>query len=397
MAAFGTNDSPEIIDSHIHLYAASHLPTLSWAPSLPSTHVLNRQNSITQYRAAISSPSFHPPPSSLRGFIFLETDRLSHPTSTDPSTWTHPLAEISFLFRIATGQPLAPPPSFSSSTTTTTTPRSAEDEDEDEGFIPADAPLLLAIIPWAPLAAGPTALSHYISLARSPPHCPSEPLFRNYVKGFRYLLQDKPAGTLSSPAFVDSLRWMAREGYVFDLGVDARQGGVGQVREVCEVLDELARDSDGGGEWGLPKVVVNHLCKPNLRIPLERVRRDGEFLEWKECMERMARYEGVYMKLSGLFSEMEDGWLEEGKVINDVAGVVESVYPWVEVIFDAFGAQRVMFGSDWPVCNVGGGGAEVAWGNWRVVVEGLLEKRGMRKEEKRRIWAGTAREAYGID
>lgn len=57
------------------------------------------------------------------------------------------------------------------------------------------------------------------------------------VKGFRYLVQDKPAGTMLSDGFIDSLRWMGRNGYAFDLGVDARSGGLWQLTEAVEMIE----------------------------------------------------------------------------------------------------------------------------------------------------------------
>lgn len=53
-----------------------------------------------------------------------------------------------------------------------------------------------------------------------------------------------------------------------------------------------------------------------------------------------------------------------------------------------------MFGSDWPVCNVGGGGNRVTWGRWRRVVEELLERRNFDEEQKRLIWGDVALKAY---
>lgn len=103
------------------------------------------------------------------------------------------------------------------------------------------------------------------------------------------------------------------------------------------------------------------------------------------------------MKLSGAFSELPPlpspalGTSEE----DVVASTIKRLRPWTDVIFDTFGPQRVMFGSDWPVCNVGGGG-QVAWRRWREVVAGILEQRGLSEDEKRDVWGGVAAKAYGI-
>lgn len=62
-----------------------------------------------------------------------------------------------------------------------------------------------------------------------------------------------------------------------------------------------------------------------------------------------------------------------------------------------------MFGSDWPVCDVGGprgkGKAEGEggnWGLWREVVEVWMEERGMGDEERGMVWGGSAARAYGV-
>lgn len=100
------------------------------------------------------------------------------------------------------------------------------------------------------------------------------------------------------------------------------------------------------------------------------------------------------MKLSGAFSELQP---LEAESEPDFGEIVERVQPWTDVVFDVFGAERVMFGSDWPVCNVGGGGNDVAWGRWRRVVEEVLERRGLSEEEKRGVWGSVALHAYGIE
>ena len=108
----------------------------------------------------------------------------------------------------------------------------------------------------------------------------------------------------------------------------------------------------------------------------------------------MAQYPKTYMKLSGAFSELPS--LPPAPE-PDIFSLVERLHPWTDAVFDAFGPERVMFGSDWPVCNLGGGGNDVAWKRWRYVVEGVLERRGLSEEQKRGLWGTVAMRAYGID
>lgn len=66
---------PPIVDSHVHLFPRSHLPSLAWySPDGP----LASQHSVDQYRAAAAPAS-----SPVRGFIFLETDRISSVQESD--------------------------------------------------------------------------------------------------------------------------------------------------------------------------------------------------------------------------------------------------------------------------------------------------------------------------
>lgn len=72
------------------------------------------------------------------------------------------------------------------------------------------------------------------------------------------------------------------------------------------------------------------------------------------------------------------------------------IAPWVAAVFRASGPDRIMFGSDWPVCNLGGGGAKVAWRNWRWVVEETLRDQSLSEDEKAAVWGGTAARASKI-
>ncbi|KUI61349.1 hypothetical protein VP1G_08547 [Cytospora mali] len=80
--------------------------------------------------------------------------------------------------------------------------------------------------------------------------------------------------------------------------------------------------------------------------------------------------------------------------------IFESTMSWLAVVVAAFGPSRIMFGSDWPVCTVGveegEDGQEGAWEKWRKVVDRLCWMSSFSDEEKKMVFAGTARRAYGI-
>lgn len=190
-----------LVDSHIHLFPGSHLPTLTWyEPNGP----LSSQHSVAEYRQATASASTY-----LRGFVFVETDRISSAEESGKG-WLHALDEISLLTRVITGEAVS-----------------------GEGHQREDRHFCLAFVPWAPVPGGPTALDKYIALAKE--RTQTEEVWRR-LRGVRYLVQDKPAGVMLQSDFIAGLKWLGKQGLAFDLGVDARQGGLGQLREAVEMM-----------------------------------------------------------------------------------------------------------------------------------------------------------------
>lgn len=98
------------------------------------------------------------------------------------------------------------------------------------------------------------------------------------------------------------------------------------------------------------------------------------------------------MKLSGAFNEFSPS-----PTPATVEDMFEALKPFLNVVFESF-PGRVMFGSDWPVCNVGGPkGEEGNWGFWKEVVERVLDERGMSEQEKESVWWRAGCEAYRIE
>jgi L-rhamnono-1,4-lactonase len=139
------------------------------------------------------------------------------------------------------------------------------------------------------------------------------------------------------------------------------------------------------------------MCKPNLRIEtgLELVHHP-EYISWCEQIERLARFPTAYMKLSGLFSELPPLPLftSEAEETALIVSLAHKIRPWTDAIFQRFGPSRIMFGSDWPVCNIGGGGNTLAWVRWKRVVEMVLEERAVTESERRDVWGRVAGKVY---
>jgi L-fuconolactonase len=86
--------------------------------------------------------------------------------------------------------------------------------------------------------------------------------------------------------------------------------------------------------------VIDHIAKPLIK--------DGIVSPWKEDIVALAKFPNVYCKLSGMVTEADwNTWKPE------------NIRPYLDVIMDAFGPERILIGSDWPVCLVAGKYSEV--------------------------------------
>ncbi|KAL9015795.1 MAG: hypothetical protein Q9185_006830 [Variospora sp. 1 TL-2023] len=351
-----------IVDTHVHLYPRAELQSLAWCDEgnpLHSQHSVDEYLDATQGLSKISNQE-------VRGFIFIETDRKSSLDSE--AGWEEPLRELDWIKRIADG-----------------TPRPGE------GHGPEHAPLCLGIVPWAPIPSGSEAMSRYVHVASS-----RVGSSWRLVKGFRYLVQDKPPGTMLSKGFIASLKWMGRSSYAFDLGVDVRSGGLWQLREAREMVENAHQ--------GLPEkekvvIVISMLHLMHDRDLNGNPNTDA-FDGWRLEMSRLAACANVYVKISGGFSEINTlpngseqgapGSYTRDHLLQDIRNWVER---WLKETLMIFGPRRLMWGSDWPVCNIGGGGNEVSWMNWWSLIRAFVAD-NMTREDQTDFWSGNALKAY---
>ncbi len=117
-------------------------------------------------------------------------------------------------------------------------------------------------------------------------------------------------------------------------------------------------------------LVLDHLAKPRIK--------DQAFDDWEANFRAAAKCENVYCKLSGMITEADwKNWKPA------------DLKPYIDIALDAFGPDRLMYGSDWPVCELAG--------SYELVHAALAENiADLSETEQQRIWAGTAAEFYGI-
>jgi L-rhamnono-1,4-lactonase len=188
------------------------------------------------------------------------------------------------------------------------------------------------------------------------------------------------------PELIAALRWLGQHNLMYDVGVDARSVGEHKLRELCKMLLLFNETTDTK-----LKFIINHLGKPNLQPDFTSG--SDHFKRWARSILQISTFQRTYMKLSGLFSEMPAQMPGQPAPIKDL---VDHLTPWVDVIFSALGPDRIVFGSDWPVCNLNRPGPDLSWKHWHDVVEALLDSLQLSEEAKAMVWGGTAAKVYGI-
>lgn len=177
--------------------------------------------------------------------------------------------------------------------------------------------------------------------------------------GFRHVLQGNPdAGTLvSSAEFQRGVALIQSRKMIYELLVSADQ---------FPAVTQFTRNSDG--HW----LVLDHLGKPDIR--------NRQIESWRRDLAPIAALPHVVCKLSGLVTEA-----------NDVSGKFDADHlrDYLDVALEMFGPQRLMFGSDWPVCLLVSEYAEVA---------DIVERWSARLSTADRawVWGKTAAHVYGL-
>ena len=126
----------------------------------------------------------------------------------------------------------------------------------------------------------------------------------------------------------------------------AFQRGIGKLRQFNLAYDllvfpkQLPAAIQLAANFPEQRFVLDHIAKPLIR--------DGTLSPWREQVRELAKAPNVWCKVSGMVTEATwDGWR------------AEDLRPYLDVVFAAFGAERLMFGTDWPVCTLAGSYAQV--------------------------------------
>jgi len=175
------------------------------------------------------------------------------------------------------------------------------------------------------------------------------------IRGFRHVAQAEPDDFLMRPEVVKGIKQLAAFGFTYDILVYPSQlkAALHLVRAVPDV-----------------KFVIDHLAKPVIR--------QQEISRWSNFMAEIAKQPNVSCKVSGMVTEAD--WHNWKKA---------DLFPYLDVVFEQFGPDRLLFGSDWPVCLVAADYTQV-----KTVVEDYVAPWG--DEVRAKVFGDNAVKFYGL-
>jgi len=174
--------------------------------------------------------------------------------------------------------------------------------------------------------------------------------------GVRHVVQDEPDDQfVLRDDFLRGIAALAEFGLTYDILIFPRHLPV-----ACELVARFPEQP----------FVLDHIAKPLIK--------DSVTEPWATGIRRLAAFANVVCKISGMITEADwRGWQPA------------DFRPYLDVVFEAFGPGRIMFGSDWPVCMLAGNYAQVVG----LVTEYVKQ---LSVDEQAAVWGTTAGQFYGL-
>lgn len=205
-------------------------------------------------------------------------------------------------------------------------------------------PFIKGVVGWVDLQA-PDVREHLERYAQRPK-----------LRGIRHIVQDEPDDRfMLRPAFLRGLGLLNEFNLTYDLLLFPRHLPVG-----IDVVRQFPNQH----------FVLDHIAKPFIKAQT--------VAPWEADIRQLAQFDNVCCKVSGMVTEAD--W-QQWKL--------EDFRRYLDVVFDCFGPDRLMFGSDWPVCTLAASYAEVV-----LIVQEYV--RGLSVAAQDRIFGGNAAAFYGV-
>jgi L-fuconolactonase len=175
------------------------------------------------------------------------------------------------------------------------------------------------------------------------------------IKGYRHVVQGEPLDFLARENFRRGVRALKAFNYTYDILIFHNQ--------LQPAIDFVRAFPD-------QPFVIDHCAKPDIR--------HHNIAEWSALMKEIAQFPNVCCKLSGLFTEAN--WKEWSAA---------DFYPYLDVVFEAFGVNRLLFGSDWPVMLLSG-----IYVQWKSLLEKYMEHAD--PDDKEKVFGENAIQFYNL-
>ncbi|WP_448105271.1 amidohydrolase family protein [Pedobacter panaciterrae] len=176
------------------------------------------------------------------------------------------------------------------------------------------------------------------------------------MKGFRHILQGETDRALMlKPDFVNGISKLKDYGFTYDILV---------------FPDQLQYAAELVAKFPDQPFVLDHIAKPDVK--------NKNIEDWALDIQKLAAHENVYCKISGLVTEAD--WKYWKK---------EDFTPYLDVVFEAFGTNRLMYGSDWPVSLVA-----AAYGQVVDLAKSYVSE--LSENEQGLFWGGNATKFYNL-
>jgi len=206
-------------------------------------------------------------------------------------------------------------------------------------------PLIRGVVGWVDLCS-PDAHAQLERFAGHPKFC-----------GLRHVAQDEPDDRfMLRRDFLRGIGLLVEFDLAYDILIFPRHLSV-----ACELAQKFPNQ----------RFVLDHIAKPFIK--------DGVVSPWDDDIRRLAAFPNVRCKISGMVTEAD--WK---------AWTSTDFRPYLDVVFEAFGPGRLMFGSDWPVCRLAGTYQEV----YNIVADYI---RQLSEAEQAAVWGETATQFYRLE
>jgi len=175
------------------------------------------------------------------------------------------------------------------------------------------------------------------------------------LKGFRHVVQGEPDDFMFGKEFRNGITALKQFDFTYDILIFHRQ-----LPAAIDLVKSFPEQN----------FVIDHIAKPDIKL--------GDIESWKKGIEEIAKFNNVSCKISGMVTEADwNAWKPS------------DLKPYLDVIFENFSVDKILFGSDWPVCNVAA--------DYNTIVKTLedyISKFSIENQNK--IWSENAKAFYKL-